>query len=410
MLSLSDARARIVARAEPGEAIEVTLAEALGLVLAEPAVADVDLPPFDRAALDGHAVRAADARAGERLRIVEASACDLRTAELAVDGDEAACVKSGDPMPLGTDAVLRTEESRPEPGSGPPRLIEVLRGVGPGQNVTRRGFYLRAGTELAPAGTRLRLAMVGLLAAQGCVHPVCYRRVRVAVVAVGDNLVGPADAPVMHRERNATGPTVVAHCLRFGATAHDLGAVGENEFDAALARALTAPVVVVTGPVEGLVPRALRRAGVEPVVTGVSLHPGDRLQYGVVRAASGRVEHHVFLLPPSPAAALTLATLLIGPLIDRLQGGATGKDAPLRATLAEPHGATDDRDWAVPATLTLDEQARLVVSPIPYRGKDDLASFARADALLLLPARSGPWDRGDVVDAVPIESGLHSLY
>ena len=70
--------------------------------------------------------------------------------------------------------------------------------------------------------------MVGLLASQGCVHPVCHRRVRVAVLAVGDHLVGPAEAPVMHRERNAANAAIVALALRAGAMPHDLQAVPES--------------------------------------------------------------------------------------------------------------------------------------------------------------------------------------
>ncbi|MBV8382213.1 MAG: hypothetical protein JOZ63_06385, partial [Planctomycetaceae bacterium] len=257
MLSLAEARARVLERAEPGEAIEVALTEAVGLVLAEPAIGDVDLPPFDRAAFDGYALRAGDAPAGGRLRVVGPH----RGREaVEVGRGEAARITAGEPLPVGADAVVRTEGTRPEPGTGPPRLVEVLRGVERGQNVVPRGYFIPSGTELAPSGTRLRLSMVGLLAAQGCVHPVCHRRVRVAVVAVGDHLVGPGEAPVLDRERNASGLTVVAPCLRWGATAHDLGSVAEAELAPALARALTAPVVVVLGDPEGAVPRALARA------------------------------------------------------------------------------------------------------------------------------------------------------
>src|SRR5205085_186433 len=176
------------------------------------------------------------------------------------------------------------------------REIVVLRTVHAGQGVIARGQFLRAGAELAPAGTRLRLPMVGLLASEGCVQPVCYRRVRVAVLAVGDHLVGPGEAPVMHRERNAAGPTAVAPCLHWGATAHDLGTVPERERDLApaLDRALTAPVVIVLGKPEGAIPRALKRAGVEPRFAGVSIHPGKRISYGVIRAGTGRAAHHVF--------------------------------------------------------------------------------------------------------------------
>jgi molybdopterin molybdotransferase len=401
MLSLAEARARILGRAEPGETIEVALTEALGLVLAEPAVADVDLPPFDRAALDGYAVRAGDAVPKAPLRVVgRGRGREGNDPEVAAE--EAARVTTGDPMPVGADAVLRTEDSRPEPGVGRPRLVEVLRPVARGQNVVHRGYYLRAGTELAPAGTRLRLAMVGLLAAQGCVHPVCYRRVRVAVLAVGDHLVGPGEAPVMHRERNAAGPAIVAPCLHWGATAHDLGTVPEDGLDNALARALTAPVVVVFGPEGGAVAASLARAGVEPVVAGVSLHPGKRLNYGVVLGPSGRVESHVFHLPPSPIAALTVVTLLIGPLIERLQGAPVVPPPALRAVWDGAHRATDDRLWAVPVTLSLDDEARLRALPIDHRGKDDLLGFARAEALALLPPRSGPWYGGEIVEIAPL--------
>lgn len=401
MLSLAEARAQILERAEPGEAIEVCLAEALGLVLAEPAVADVDLPPFDRAALDGYALRASDGRVETRLRVVGLHDDDEDSA-LEISADEAAHVATGDPIPWGADAVLRSDRIRPEPDLGPPRLVEVLEPVEVGENLVPRGHYLRAGTELAPAGARVRMAMVGLFAAQGCVHPVCYRRVRVAVFAVGDHMVGPGEAPVMHRERNAAGATVVAPCLRWGATAHDLGAIAEDDLDAALSRALTAPIVVVMGRSTPTLRRALLRAGVEPVISGVSIQPGSRLNYGVVVGPSGRVEHHVFHFPPSPIAALTVTSLLVGPLIARLQGGPAGPPPALRAVWSAPHRATDDRLWAVPVTLKVDDQARLLATPIDYRGKDDLVGFARAEALALLTPNSGPWQGGEIVEVAPL--------
>jgi molybdopterin molybdotransferase len=404
MLSLAEARAKILERAVPGEPIEVPLTEAIGLVLAETATGDVDSPPFDRAELSGYAVRAADAPAGARLRVVgQERGRGAGRGEVEVGPDEAAHVAAGDPMPVGADAVVRTEDTRPEPGSGAPRIVEVLRPSAEGRHVVPRGYYLRAGSVLATAGARVRLPMVGLLASLGCAHPVCHRRARVAVVAVGDQLVGPSDAPVMHRERNATGATLVAPCLGRGATAHDLGAVAVADLDAALARALSAPVAIVVGDVEGPIPRALARAGVEPAFSGVSIHPGKRLSYGVLRGASGRVEHHVFHLPPGPNSALTVATLLIGPLIDRLHGAPAAAPAASLAILTAPHRATDDRTWAVPVTLATDDRARRLASPLDHRGKDDLPGFALADALALLPARSGPWRGGEVVEVVPLD-------
>jgi molybdopterin molybdotransferase len=406
MLSLLEARTRVLSEAEPSEGIETALSEAMGLILAELLYADVDLPPFDRAAVDGYAVRASDALAGTQLRVIGPGRGEgLLSAGQAVDSGECTLVAAGDPMPVGADAVVRVEDSRPEPGfgGGPPRELTVLKGTEAGRNVVPRGFYQRVGDRLASSGSRVTPAMVGLLAAQGCVHPICHRRARVSVIAVGEHLVGPGEAPVMHRERNAAGLTAVIPCLHWGATSHDLGAVPERDLPAALDRALNAPVVIVLGAPDGAIPRALSRAKVEPVFSGVSLHPGKRSSYGVVRGVSGRADHHVFHFAPSPVGVLTAMTLLVGPLIARLHGAAAEPPRSLRAVWSGPtHRPTDDRSWAVPVTLDLDPSARIVALPIDHRGKDDLPGFAHAGALAILPPRSGPWQAGEIVEVVPL--------
>ncbi|ODT97768.1 MAG: hypothetical protein ABS79_07035, partial [Planctomycetes bacterium SCN 63-9] len=398
MQSLHETRKRILELVEPIEAIEVPLSEAVGLVLAEPHFADVDLPPFDRSARGGYALRSADANPGRSLRIIEdanpapppASAMitlsqSAKPADSGDDGrdfsfgfgfdadldfaghpdddgeptifspfeddeqdvedaiaelvdedhladtfdfgieigpDEAIWVESGDPMPIGADAVAAPEDVLVEPGlgGGPPRLIELIGRINAGQNVVHRGHFLRAGTEIERAGTRLRPSMVSLFAAQGCVHPVCHRRVRVAILAVGDQLIPPNEAPILHRERNAGGLSVAIPCIQWGAMVHDLGTVPVADLDRALHRATTAPVVLMMAPNSPVVADALALSGLETRVNGVSLDPCDDLIYGVIRDESGRIESHVFRLPPNPVAALLATTLLVGPLVARLQG------------------------------------------------------------------------------------------
>ena len=126
------------------------------------------------------------------------------------------------------------------------------------------------------------------------------------------------------------------------------------------------------------------------------------MTYGIVPAAGrkgrGPARHHVFHLTSSPIAALTTATLLFGPLIARLHGAPAASVARPRAILAGPHRATDDRTWAVPVTLADDDQGRRVATLVDLDGQDDLIGFARAEALALLPARSGPWHGGEVVE------------
>jgi molybdopterin molybdotransferase len=251
--------------------------------------------------------------------------------------------------------------------------------------------------------------MVGLLASQGCVHPVCHRRVRVAVLAVGDQLVAPGEAPVLHRERNAAGLTVAIPCIQWGAMVHDLGTVPLADLDRALYRATTAPVVLVMGAESAAISDALARAGLEVRVSGISLDPCDDLTYGVIRGESGRVESHVFRLSPSPVAALVAATLLVAPLVARLQGEVLA-DPPRyrRAVWTETQGPTDHRTRAVPVKIDAGDDAQIRALPISYRGVDDLAGFAQADALALFPPHGGPWIGGELVEVVPIGQAFHA--
>jgi molybdopterin molybdotransferase len=393
----AEACSRILALAEPEEPVEVSLIDALGLVLAEDAVADVDLPPFDRASTEGYAVRASEARLGALLRVAGLR-WSRRSADDSLEAGEAIRVLAGDPLPVGADAVVLLDEVRPDPETGPTRVIEILRAADPGREVAARGNLLEAGDVLAPAGTRLEAPMVALLASQGCVHPVCHRRVRVAVVAVGDHLVGPTEAPVMHRERNAVNAAIVALALKAGAMPHDLQAVTDSDFPAALERATSAPVIIVLGPTSRTTAKSLRSFGVEAVVSGVALKPGGKSRYAVIRDEIGRVAHHVFHLPLSPLAASTAFAVLVHPLIARLQGGPSAGPRTVAAVWDGTRRAVGERLQAVPVCLEIDAEARHRARPIPLRGTDDLAGLARSEGLALLPAGSGPWLGGEIVE------------
>jgi molybdopterin molybdotransferase len=397
-----EACARILSLARPVEPIEVSLVDALGLVLAEPAFADVDLPPFDRASSEGYAVRADEAIIGALLRVAGLRWSD-RPIDEALETGEAIHVMPGDPLPVGADSVIGLEALKPDPEVGPTRVIEILQSVELGREVVRRGHLLEAGTMLAPEGTRLKPAMVSLLASQGCVHPVCHRRVRVAVVAVGDHLVGPTEAPVMHRERNAVNASIVALALQNGAMPHDMQSVAEDQFPWALERATSAPVVIVLGPMTRAIRRAYRDFGVEPIITGVAMRPGSRTRHGVIRDESGEVAHHLFHFPLAPIAASTAFALLAQPLIARLQGNPSGGPRTIAAVWDGTHRPTGDRLRALPVTLSVDAEARVRARPISLRGSDDLPSFARADGLALLPPHAGSWLGGEVVEVVRFE-------
>ena len=204
MLSPGEARSRIFGLAEPVEAIEVSLIDALGLVLAEPVQADVDLPPFDRASCEGYAVRAAEATPGALLRVI-----GTRRIKGGRRGDRGRRGQPGRrrrPAPRRgrRGGPPRRRPARPRGGAdprhrGPPRRRPWPRPGPPGLDPGgRRRGPRRGDPASALDGGAARLA--------GVRPPVLPPPVRVAILAVGDDLVPPADAPTMHRERNAGQP------------------------------------------------------------------------------------------------------------------------------------------------------------------------------------------------------------
>lgn len=400
MMSLADALAAVLAHAEPVEPIEISLTEAVGLVLAEPLCGDVDLPPFDRAARAGYAIRAEEANPGTLLHLTEPW-IDGETHDHEIDAGEATRVEAGDPLPLGAEAILDETDVRVDPGEAPARVIEVIRHVEAGHSIRRRGDVLRAGSILANAGTRITPAMIPLFAAQGAVYPVCHRRVRVAILAVGDHLISPADAPVLHHERNAANLSIGSLLLGTGAMVHDLGAVSAEAFEKSFDRALNTPVVLVLGRLSATSARTMAAAGVTPVVSGVEIEPGggSEVGYGEVRDEDGRLVSHVFHLPIDPVSAMTAVSLLVLPLIARLQGEVSGSpafsviwdaDAPL----------TGSRLRAVPAKLINSRDGRMLARPIVDDPSVNLPDFAAADGLVLFSPDSGPWRKGEVVSFV----------
>jgi len=261
---------------------------------------------------------------------------------------------------------------------------------------------LTAGTTVAAAGRRLKPAMVPLLAAQGVVHPLCHRRVRVSILTVGSHWVRPDEAPTMKRERNAANLALVALAVRLDALPHDFQAVAGPMIHPALERAATNPVVLILGPPSRPLRQAWDAIGCETVVGGVAVAGIGRVRFGVLRDDDGQVTNYVFQLPAHPVTASVAFALLVEPLIARLQGD-TADPTIQTLTLAGPDGQpkTGRRTRVAPATRRVEADGRVVAEPL-NGPLDDLATWADADGSLVYPEHSGPWHPGDRVEFVPL--------
>jgi molybdenum cofactor synthesis domain-containing protein len=381
VISVEKALEAVLAHSRPLGKEDVPLAGALGRYLAEDVAADLDIPPFDRAMMDGYAVRAADtAQAPAVLRVVG----QVRAGQLpatALGPAEAIQIMTGAPVPAGADAVQQVEKTRAL-GDG---RVEIAESAEPGQNVAPRGCEVRAGTTVLEAGRRVDAAAVAVLATAGRARVRVGRRPRVALLVTGDELVEAASRPTGGQIRNANGPAVLAQIESAGALAVPLGVAPDDSdrIAAAVEPGFDADVLVLSGGVSAgafdLVEAVLARFGVEVFFERVAIKPGAPLVFG------RRGETLVFGLPGNPVSAMVTFDVFVRAALERLQGG-RGTPRPLVEVVLEGPAKNRSRRKAYLPAVVRPAGARLVALPLRSAGSADVFAHARANALVVLEA------------------------
>ena len=411
MIELAEAIALVEATARPLPPRRTRLLEACGCRLAEPVVSDVDSPPWDRAMMDGFAVRDHDVAmaAGGVVEldvVVDLAAGDVTSLEIRPGG--CARIMTGAPIPAGTDAVIPVEcvldDSGTAHAGGRVRLRDEK--FRPGQHVARQGVAFRAGDAVLPAGSLLGAAEIGLAAEAGATHVVAAGRPRVAILSTGSELVPPEAVPAFGQTRNSNGPMLAAAVRLLGAEPIPLGiAVDRPEaIRAAVAQGLAADVLLLSGGVSAgdldLVPDIFLRCGVEKIFHKVRHKPGKPVWFGVARR-EGAASTLVFGLPGNPASSLVCFELFVRPALMILAG--RPRDAwhlpRARARLTAPVKSAADRPVYLPCRLEGPAHA-LVATPLPWTGSSDLRGFVGASGYIALPAGRATHEPGSEVDVV----------
>jgi molybdopterin molybdotransferase len=377
---------------------EVSLEEALGRVLAEDVCSDADMPPFDRAAMDGYAVRAADVAAVPATLTVTGEVAAGAWPDRELGPGEAIRIMTGAPVPGGATAVQQVEKTRALEGG---RRVEILASVGEGANVAPRGCEVRAGALVLERGRFIGPAVTAVLASTGHARVPVARRPRVAVLVTGDEIVDVTAVPGPGQIRNSNGPAVAAQIRLAGAEAHLLGVAPDREDEtvAAVREGLSAEpdVLAISGGVSAgdydLVEPALEQLGVELLFTKVAIKPGAPLVFG------RRKNTLVFGLPGNPVSAQVTFDVFVRAALLRMQGARAVSRPWVEVELLAPVKNRSGRKAHVPVRVRF-EGGRLVARPVPSMGSGDLVAHAQANALVALDAGRTLAEAGERAEAV----------
>lgn len=395
VVSPGDALATLLARCSPVDRREISpLDGSFDRVTAEKIVSPETLPAFARATMDGYAVRSSDTHGAS-----EAAPAYLHYAGEILMGTrpgagvgpyEALKIHTGAMLPPGADAVVMVEETNAHGDE-----IEVLASAAAGENVIAIGEDVRAGVLAIAAGTRLRAAEVGGLAALGIVAPSLYAKPRVAVLSTGDEVVPARAKPRDAQVRDVNSATIAATIERAGGIAIRAGIVRDEEgamVAAARAALAGADALVMSAgssvSVRDLTARVIAQLGAPGVfVHGIAIKPGKPT---VLAVCDGKP---VIGLPGNPASALVVAWRIVRPLVrylggERLNGGYDGA-VEYEATLTVNVPSRPGREDYIPATLERDADGALRATPV-FGASNLIFTLVRAGGLIVIPLdRSG---------------------
>jgi molybdopterin molybdotransferase len=392
------ARQRVLERLRPLQDEAVLLPQAAGRVLAADVVAEVAVPPFDRAAMDGYALRGEDTFGASAYNPLELAVIGVvlpgKPFAGALAPGQAVRIMTGAPVPAGADAVLQAEaaeESASARPGGPPG-VRIAEPVPPGRNVGRCGEDIQPGSVVLAAGRRLRPQDLGLLASLG-VSPVrVVRSPKVAILVTGDELLPCGSRPEGHRIVDSNSVMLAALLRRDGAEVERIALLADrpDTIREALEQA-SADVILISGGSsvgqEDHAPQLLGELG-EIVFHGVALRPASPAGAGFL--PGGRT---VFLLPGNPVSCLCAYDLFAGPAVRRLAGRSTELpyrtvQMPLARKIASVAGRVDYTRVQLHAGQ---------VEPLATSGASILSSTTRADGFVLVPRDSEGYPPGTVV-------------
>jgi molybdopterin molybdotransferase len=397
LISIAEAQRLILERAKRLDAERVPIERAAGRVLAEPATAATDLPPFSSSAMDGFALRSADTTAAPVTLPVVARVAAGSPASSPLAPREAMAIATGGAVPDGADAVVPIELVEETDES-----VTVREPVPQGAHVRPRAGDARIGDTVLEPGSRLGPAQVAALAAAGVSEVRCTKRPRVGILVTGSELRQPGD-PLEPGQIYESNGVLLATALQLaGAVPAQLGVVADDaaEHERAIERALLGFDMLVTSGgasvgVHDLVRETQAKLRVDEIFWGVAIKPGKPVAFGVRR------DHLVFNLPGNPVSVLVTFEVLVRPAVNALLGVPDPLPSYRRGVLARAVRRNPHRDEFLRARRS-DHDGEVVLEPLSGQESHMIVRAGQADALVAVAAGDGEVPAGAVISFLAV--------
>ena len=397
MIPVKEALDIIISNATPLDTQTIPVESALTYALVNDVVADRPLPPFDRVAMDGFAVRSSDFK-GDSVELKRIG--EIQTgveSGLEVKPGEAAQIMTGAPCPKGADAVVKVENS--EIRGNRVKLTEAK--MKPGLNIAPMGEDKAKGDLMIEAGTALSTTGIAICASVGLAQVEVYRKPNITVISTGTEIVSPDQVPLDHQIRDCNSYTIRSMCQRNHLQSRFLG-IGQDDPDILgqmIREGLLSDILILSGGVSmgeyDLIPSLLAENGVHQLIYKVKVKPGKPLWFG--KTDSGTF---VFGLPGNPVSVQTCFRIFVEPLIKALSGYHQPRHSFLKLPLSEDTASKTPREHYMPGKLRV-RSSGTFIEPVNIRGSGDFSNFVASQGLFCFPADKNLLKAGTLMDFLP---------
>lgn len=366
------------------------LLHSTGRVLREDVFSDMNMPPFNRSAVDGFACRREDLE--HELYVIETIRAG-QSPSLPVGPGQCTRIMTGSPVPEGADCVIMVEETTEIEG-----IRIKFTGAGTKSNISRFAEDVREGDLVLSTGTFIQPQHIAIMAAVGHVNPLVATRPKVAIITTGDEIVEPQIKPGSSQIRNSNGYQLVEQVRKAGAIPDYMGIAIDDEKDT-LKKILDAlsknDVVILTGGISmgtfDFVPSVMEKAGFEILFRTLMLQPGKPTIFGT------KGDKRIIGLPGNPVSSFTIFEILVKPMLWKMMGVKDYiRSIKLPLGTAYQRIRTDRMQW-IPVKIS-DGKAL----PVEYHGSAHIFALAQADAIAAIPLGINKLSAGELIDVRPI--------